>query len=150
MRIFRRFHFLIASRELSLLVFISVYAAVSVVRRGGWFWNLFLVWHVVALSLCLVLLNMKWPVVLFIITLGLCPLLMSQRMAILKSASVMLAGAATYLMISVVLLRLVPAHEEASGTFSVEEASRIGKIPQSEIVDPAPTAPSLQPASTAQ
>jgi hypothetical protein len=98
---------------LSPLVFMAVYSAVSFSRQGGWFWGFVAAWNVVALSWCLILLNMKWPVVLFIATLGLAVLVASKRFTIVKGAAIMIAGAAVYLIISVVLLRLVPLPAEA-------------------------------------
>lgn len=114
---------------LSLLVFMAVYAAVCAARQGGWFWNLLLLWHITVLSACLVLLNMKWPVVLFIVTLGLCVLILSKRFAILKSGLVMAAGAVAYMLISVILLRLVPTPVEPAPVVVMKTESSLATSP---------------------
>jgi hypothetical protein len=110
----------------SLLTFLAVYALVSASRQGGWFWYLAALWHITALTACLILLNMKWPVVLFIFTLAVCVLVVARRFAVIKSASVFALGVATYLLMSVVLLRLVPAPPDAIATGSPSAAIATG------------------------
>ena len=124
----------------SLLVFLAVYAAVKAARRGGKFWMAAVIWHSVALTLCLVLLNMKWPVVVFQITLGLSVLVTAERYPLLKSGAVMVLAVATYFLVAVLLLRMVPPRP-------TQAAPEIPKVDAAPAV-PAPVVP--QPTAAIQ
>lgn len=116
----------------SLLVFLTVYAAVKAARRGGRFWAIALIWHSVALTISLILLNMKWPVVVFEITLGLSVLVTARRYPLLKSGAVMTLAVVTYFLIAVVLLRMAPLRSAAASVLPLAptaSAPRGGLLP---------------------
>jgi hypothetical protein len=129
----------------SLLVFLAVYAGVTASREGGRFWYLAVLWHVTVLSACLVLLNMRWPVVLFIVTLSLCVLVMARRFAVIKAGAVLALGVAVYLLISVVVLRLVPASSEEIASRPQPAAGTPVASTQAASAGPSSTAGTLPP-----
>ena len=90
----------------SVLVFLAVYAVVKAARQGDRLWYCVVACHALALSFCLVLLNMKWPVVLFIITLGMAVFVTAAKRPILKTAAILAVGAISYLIVSAIVLRL--------------------------------------------
>ena len=63
-----------------LLQFLGVYALISALRNGNEFWYLFVTWHSIILTMCLVMLNMKWPVVVWVFTLGLTVIVTSRTL----------------------------------------------------------------------
>lgn len=93
---------------LSLLTFLAMYACVKAVRTSQWFWRIALACYALVQIPCLILLNMKWPVVIFIIGLGLAVLTTARRFPILKSIGIMACGVIVYFLISTVVLRIVP------------------------------------------
>jgi hypothetical protein len=92
---------------MSLLVFLAVYSCVKASRRGG-LWIAIAALNVVMMMALLTLTAMKWPLVLFIFTLGGQTFVTAQRWALAKSAGVIAAGVAAYLLISVTLLKMIP------------------------------------------
>lgn len=60
-----RIGFLHMALLMSNLHFLSVYGVVQVVRRGGVFWWVISLLNIMLVSVLLVLLNMKWPVIIF-------------------------------------------------------------------------------------
>jgi hypothetical protein len=93
---------------LSGLVFLSIYSGVKAERRGGWFWLSAFAMNLIAMLSLLTLLNMKWPIVLFFLTIGLQVLATARRYPIIKSIVVGACAFGCYLLISVILLRVVP------------------------------------------
>lgn len=93
---------------LSCLVFLSVYSGVKAERRGGWFWRMAFALNLVGMVSLLTLLNMKWPLVLFGLTIGLQMLATARRHPFFKAMVVGVCTFFCYLLISVVLLRIVP------------------------------------------
>jgi len=93
---------------LSLLQFFAIYATVKAMRQRDWFWRFAALLQVIAMVTALILLNMKWPVILFIITLGVVVFATARRFAILSTIAVMFCAVVVYLLISVALLRMGP------------------------------------------
>lgn len=122
----------------SLLVFAAVYAVVKAARHGGKFWWGVTALHILILSPSLALLNMKWPLVLFIFVLALGALVAARRHAFIKAGVIAGAGGVAYLIVSVVLLRLavpVPGEqpwktERGPGILAaaVKEAPKLGIV----------------------
>lgn len=98
----------------SLLVFMTIYACVRATREGEWFWYIAGILHTIILSACLILLNMKWPVLVFIIALGLCFFLFSRKHALIKTTIAITLGLVVYFLLSVLILRLAPVNGETS------------------------------------
>jgi hypothetical protein len=80
----------------SLLVFLAVYAAARAARERGRFWPIAAIIHSTALTACLVLLNMKWPAVLFILLLGISALVFSRKRPFTTSLIVAAVGLTFY------------------------------------------------------
>lgn len=102
---------------MSPLVFLAIYAVVRAAREPGMFWRIAAPVNAILLSACLVLLNMKWPVVVFILLLGACVFVVGgQRKRVFKSVAILIIGVFVYLVISAVILRLGSPEETPSGT----------------------------------
>src|ERR1700744_5579978 len=97
---------------------------------NGWFWSTVTAFNAVALTTCLILLNMKWPAVLFVLVLAVCSFVFSNSRPWAKSASVAGAGLALYLLLSIVVLRWFPAPEDA---LAAQQGTSIGE--QDAVVD---------------
>lgn len=95
----------------SLLVFLSVYAGTRASRERGWFWPAATAVNAILLTVCLTLLNMKWPAVVFILTLATCVFAFSEKHQYAKALSVVGFGIAFYLVLAVVVMRLFPNPE---------------------------------------
>lgn len=128
----------------SLLVFLSIYAVVRASMGGGRFWTVAAIVNVILLSIALVLLNMKWPVVIFVLLLGFCVFTVSKRHRVLKSAAIVASGIFVYLFISVSLLRLVPATEPAEPQNQIAKTETGSTPPASQ--GPISTIPTPAPA----
>jgi len=101
---------------LALLQFFAIYACVKAMRQKDLFWRLAAIIHVVAMLAFLVLLNMKWPVILFIITLGVVVFVTAKRAVIISTIAVMICAAAVYLLISAALLKMEPSPTAVAAT----------------------------------
>jgi len=104
---------------MSLLVFLSIYSIVRSANGDGWFWYISAPIVAISLAVALTLLDMKWPVVIYLLMIAACVFVVSSRFAILKTIAALSLAVVVYLMISVVLLRLVPAptnNEQAEKT----------------------------------
>lgn len=94
---------------LSLLPFMAVYAIIAAMRTRTWFWMLFAVWHFVVLTSCLVLLNMKWPLVLWIITVGIAVMVALRTLkALCYCGAILLLAGGIFFGISTLLQRQMP------------------------------------------
>lgn len=116
----------------SPLVFLTVYSVVKASRTTDHFWIVAATLQTVALTACLILLNMKWPAVLFIVTVGFAIFVCAQTHAILKAGIVTMVGVAMYLLISTVLLHFEPVDTprtpvEAPKVNTVEKTARTVK-----------------------
>jgi hypothetical protein len=91
---------------MSVLPFLSVYSLIRWMRRDGVFWIAMSVSNTVIMTVFLIVLNMKWPVLVFDIGLILAVFVYAQRRPYLKAAigSVMLI--AVYLLVSAFVWRI--------------------------------------------
>jgi hypothetical protein len=83
----------------SLLLFLSVYSVVQALLLRTKFWVSAAIFNIVAMTALLLMLNMKWPVVLFYCAIILCTIVVPTRLGLLipAVASVFVVyGAATY------------------------------------------------------
>lgn len=93
---------------MSVLHFLSIYALVKWIMSGGRFWLASTVANTVLMSVSLVLLNMKWPILIFYAGLVLAVFMYTKRYAYFKA---IVGGAlliAMYFMISAFVFRLMP------------------------------------------
>ncbi len=90
----------------STLVFFSVYATIKSIKTKYKFWILMALIMFFAMTLLLILLNQKWPVVLYIFTIGFAIFLSVDRWGVLKSGSVIAFGVIVYFLVSTLVLRL--------------------------------------------
>lgn len=111
---------------MSLGVFLAVYSIIKALRRRGIFWTIFAALHVAALSLALLLLSMKWPLVLFLIMVAVCVFLYSPRLPIGHLALVGVLIVVAYFGTSIALLRLT--NYDADGNRIVTEQSITNRI----------------------
>src|SRR5262249_18334174 len=107
----------------SLLVFLTVYGAIRTANAKGWFWIIVTAANAGALTLSLILLNMKWPAVVFVMLLSLCTFVSEKKMPFTKSAIGTAVGIAMYLFLSVVALRWFPLPKEPIPQESVAQES---------------------------
>lgn len=105
----------------SLLVFLTVYGAIKGAREPGIFWQAVTCINVIVLTTCLILLNMKWPAVVFILTLGICVAAIAKKRPYLKSITVTASGILVYFMLATVLLRWFPAPQTEADLPTQEE-----------------------------
>jgi len=92
----------------SLLVFLAVYAWARSPAERGYFWLIAALTTTIALAICLILLNMKWPLVLFIILIGVSAFAFSRERPFANLIIVTCIGAVAYLLLSVAVLRMSP------------------------------------------
>lgn len=93
----------------SLLIFLATYAFIRSLNTRAAFWISAAIVHLLLLSSLLVLLNMKWPILIFYVAITLAGFSCAQRRPYFVAT---LCGAcliAIYLLISVVVLRAMPA-----------------------------------------
>ena len=109
---------------MSLLVFLSVYSSVKASRHGGW-WSAVATFNAVMMVMLLTALAMKWPLVLYIFTLGTQTFITAQRWALIKSAAVMAVGVGAYLLVSVALLKMIPLPDPALMVASKDRSSAV-------------------------
>lgn len=92
----------------SILTFLTVYATTNAIREKSLTWIALATFHVLFLFVSLVLLNRKWPAVLLILMLSATFFLNAPKYRVLLAATLAVLGAATYLIISVIVFRAVP------------------------------------------
>ena len=108
---------------MSVLPFLSVYSLIRWMRRNGVFWIAMSVCNTVLMTVFLIVLNMKWPVLVFDIGLVLAVFVYARRRPYLKAAigSVMLI--AVYLLVSAFVWRIAaPAFAPTSARTSAQAA----------------------------
>ena len=98
----------------ALLPFLTVYALVRWIRSSELFWMAFTVLNTIVLSVLLIMINMKWPVLLFYIGIVLAIFVYARKHPYIKTA----AGAAfvfvAFVVISSFVFRLAPLPAEPS------------------------------------
>lgn len=92
----------------SLLIFLATYAFIRALKTRAAFWISVAVVHLLLLSSLLVLLNMKWPVLVFYVAITLGGFSCAQRRPYLVATLCGACLVAIYLLISVIALRAVP------------------------------------------
>ncbi len=97
---------------MSTLQFLSVYATIKALRSKERFWITSAAINVALMSTFFVLMNMKWPLVLFEITLAAAAFVCVPKRYVLASTLVFAISIATYFAVSFALLR-TPATEAA-------------------------------------
>ena len=98
----------------SFLLFFAVYAVIRSLRDRELFWILVAAFNFVAMSTLLILLNMKWPVLLFYIGVVLVIFVYSSRWAYLKTAIGVVLLVCAFLLISAFVYRLAPSATTAA------------------------------------
>jgi hypothetical protein len=126
----------------ALLPFLSIYALVRWQQSAERFWMAFTIANVLVLSVLLVMINMKWPVLLFYIAIVLTVFVYSRSHPYLKTAIGAVLVFFAFLLISTFVFRI------ASVTSSSAEAtSVIGHAPRASSRTPAPADAPLAEAS---
>jgi hypothetical protein len=123
----------------SLLVFLSLYAAARAAREHKLFWYIATILNTIVLTTCLILLNMKWPAVMFILTLGVCTFVLSERHSLAKALCIVAIGIIVYLSLAVVLLRWFPPEH---GSISSTTTEVLVQNPKPDIFATPPDTPS--------
>ena len=91
---------------MSILQFLSCYAMVKAIRSRKAFWVASAIINIVFVSAFFILLNMKWPIVLFQITLASVAFICVPRRYIVVSSLIFAGSILTYFTVSVALLRI--------------------------------------------
>lgn len=101
---------------MSNMHFLAIYAAVKWVREGGWWWGGVTAFNAVVISVLLICLNMKWPIIIFYAGMVMALFVYTRRYPFVKTAVGMIILLLVYFMISAFVYRLssVPAAEVAS------------------------------------
>ncbi|MGF6285499.1 hypothetical protein [Pseudomonas silensiensis] len=128
---------------MSLLHFLSIYSFVRWMRERSWFWGGASVFNSVVMSAFLIMLNMKWPILIFYAGLVLAIFVYAKRYAYLKTALGGVLLITVYFLISAFVFRLAATESTEStessvstgSTGSAVEASAIPSGPRTKIVD---------------
>ena len=117
----------------ALLPFLSIYALVGWLQSGERFWMACTIVNVLLLSVLLVMINMKWPVLLFYISIVLTVFVYSRNRPYLKTAIGAVLVFFAFLLISTFVFRI------ASVTSSTAAAPAAGQVPAVSSRTPVPT-----------
>lgn len=112
---------------MSLLHFLSIYSLVRWMRERSWFWIGASIFNGVVMSAFLIMLNMKWPILIFYAGLVLTIFVYAKRYAYLKTALGGILLIAVYLLISAFVFRLAatdPNQAAALGSSAIPNVSR--------------------------
>lgn len=136
----------------SVLIFLSCYGMVKALRSPDAFWKIATLVNLLCMSVLLVLLNMKWPVMIFYAALLLTTLLYAPRYPLMISAALACLMLGSYQITSIGTARVLTAFGQKMPVivFSPDPtAPAQPKIKQSPTVDPAsaPAQPKIEPAS---
>ncbi|GLS32803.1 hypothetical protein SAMN04488498_1082 [Mesorhizobium albiziae] len=133
----------------ALLPFLAIYSMLRWMRSGGRFWLVAMVGNIFMMSILLIMLNMKWPVLLFYIGLVMAVFVNAKRHAYVKAAIGTIFLVASFLMISSFVYRLAPetqadepkiaAVEPTFAKTKVARASRIAAETSTQAFTHAPT-----------
>lgn len=100
---------------MSVLHFLSIYAFVRWMREPGVYWGSVSIFSVVVMTAFLVLLNMKWPVLIFYVGLILAIFVYAKKWVYPKMLASGLLLVVSYLLISSFVFRLAPVLPEKPG-----------------------------------
>ncbi|VVQ05909.1 hypothetical protein PS910_04304 [Pseudomonas fluorescens] len=119
---------------MSNLHFLSIYSAVKWVREGGYWWGGVTIVNAVLVSILLVSLNMKWPIIIFYAGMVMAIFVYTRRYPFIKTAVGMVVLLLVYFMISAFVYRLSPAAATADSpvTTQVERLDDQAEMPSSE------------------
>lgn len=92
----------------SLLIFLSSYAFVRALRGRDIFWIAAAIINFLLMTCLLILLNMKWPLLIYYAALALSTFSFAPRHPYIGAAIVSIATFATYALLSAALLRIIP------------------------------------------
>jgi hypothetical protein len=106
----------------AVLPLIALYALIRWIQSSEWFWASFTIVTTLVLSVLLILINMKWPVLLFYIGMVMAIFIYARQHAYLKMAlgAVFVFGA--FVVISAFVFRVAPPPAQASWAEAVQTA----------------------------
>ena len=90
----------------ALMPFLSIYSLIRWMRSRESFWCILMVFNILAMSVLLIMLNMKWPVLLFGIGLVMAVFVNTERHAYLKAALGMVFVLCEFLVVSALVYRV--------------------------------------------
>lgn len=93
----------------SLLMFLSIYSFIRAFRSRETFWIGVSLLNIVLMSLLLLLLNMKWPALLFYVALAICVVLFSGMRLFVQGAVALVTLVLAYVVIAFLITRTNPA-----------------------------------------
>lgn len=123
---------------MSPLHFLSIYSLVRWMRERTWFWLGISIFNGVVMSAFLIMLNMKWPILIFYAGLVLSIFVYAKRHAYLKTALGGVLLITVYFLISAFVFRLAtiePVKKVESTEVSVVEAPLTPDVPRTKILD---------------
>lgn len=95
---------------MSNLHFLSLFSAVKFVRNGGYWWGTVTIVNVVLISLLLISLNMKWPIIIFYAGLVMVIFVYTRQHPLIKTIIGMAFLILVYFLISAFVYRLAPSN----------------------------------------
>jgi len=94
----------------SILIFLSVYSVIEALESGGKFWISTAILNVLLMTALLLLLNMKWPAVLFYLAIVLCIVVTQSRLSLFILA--IASSIVIYLAITTLVTRFATAQDK--------------------------------------
>ncbi len=131
---------------MSVLHYLSIYSVVRWLRGGGLFWMAITIFNLVCMSLFLILLNMKWPVLIYYAGLVLAIFVYAKRYAYLKTVIGFAGLVVVYLLVGAFVVRLIPVAPiapAASASPNVPIASAASASPNVPIAPAASASPNV-------
>jgi len=125
---------------MSNLHFLAIYGAVKLVREGGFWWGAVTLLNAIVISVLLVVLNMKWPILIFYAGLVIAVFIYTPKYPFIKAALGMVALLLVYFLISAFVYRISPPAPVQAEQPTVGEPA---------IVEAAPSEPSTAESSVA-
>ena len=107
---------------MSNLHFLSIYGVVKLIRDGGLWWGGVTLLNAIVISALLIVLNMKWPILIFYAGLVLAVFIYTPRHPFVKAAVGMMALLLVYFLISAFVYRISPPVVESVQQPTVSEA----------------------------
>lgn len=101
---------------MSILPYLSLYSLIKWFHSKQFFWSIATILMLILMTICLVLLNMKWPILIFYLALVIAVFVYSQRRPFLKALMGAVLLVMMYLLISVFVFRIVSNNEHKFAT----------------------------------
>jgi hypothetical protein len=122
---------------MSLLHFLSIYSLVRWMRERSWFWVGASIFNGVVMSAFLIMLNMKWPILIFYAGLVLTIFVYAKRYAYLKTALGGILLIAVYLLISAFVFRLaaIDPNQATALESPALESSAVPDVSRTKVTD---------------